>query len=176
VVQNARVGGNPLPRQSFPNDQERGAVALNVTVPVYTGGRTTAARRQAAAVYDTQIAFYEGTVRNVTQETRALHVRVLSEVARTRARAQAVTSTRSALDAAEVGYTVGTRNVVDVLRAQQDFFSAVRDYENSILDYVINLVRLKRQAGTLSPQDVYDLNRWLAEADASSSGLRHPDS
>jgi outer membrane protein len=170
VAQQARVGGSALPRQTFPSDQERGAVALNVTVPVYTGGRTTAARRQAEAVHDTQIAVFEGTVRNVTQETRAVHLRVLSDVARTRARAQAVTSTRSALDAAEVGYEVGTRNVVDVLRAQQDHFSAIRDYENSILDYVINLVRLKRQAGTLSPQDVYDLNRWLAEAaDASSS-------
>jgi outer membrane protein len=151
-------------RQQFPTEQERGAISLNVTVPVYTGGRTTASRRQAAAFHDTQIAFFEGTVRNVTQETRASHVRVLSDVARTRARAQAVTSTRSALDAAEVGYTVGTRNVVDVLRAQQDYFSALRDYENSILDYVVNMVRLKRQAGTLSPDDVYELNRWLAEA------------
>jgi outer membrane protein len=170
VVQDARVNNIPVPRQSFPTEQERGVVALNLTVPMYTGGRTTATRRQAAARHDTQIAFFQGTVRNVTQETRASHVRVLSDVARTRARAQAVTSTRSALDAAEVGYTVGTRNVVDVLRAQQDFFSAVRDYENSILDYVINLVRLKRQAGTLTPQDVYDLNRWLAEAaDRASS-------
>jgi outer membrane protein len=168
VVQDNLVSG--LRQPPFPTEQERGAIALNVTVPVFTGGRTSATRRQAAAIHDTQIAFFEGTVRNVTQETRASHVRVRSDVARTRARAQAVTSTRSALDAAEVGYSVGTRNVVDVLRAQQDFFSAVRDYENSILDYVINLVVLKRQAGTLTPQDIYDLNRWLAEAanDASS--------
>ncbi|MFU8817116.1 MAG: TolC family outer membrane protein [Pseudomonadales bacterium] len=168
VVQDNLVSGV---RSDFPTTQERGVVALNVTVPVFTGGRTSAARRQAVARHDTQIAAYQGTVRTVTQETRASHVRVLSDVARTRARAQAVTSTRSALEAAEVGYNVGTRNVVDVLRAQQDFFSAVRDYENSILDYVVNLVRLKRQAGTLSPEDVYELNRWLAQAkEAEESG------
>lgn len=164
VVQDNLVSGV---RSDFPTAQERGVVALNLTVPVFTGGRTSAAQRQAVARHDTQIAAYQGTVRSVTQETRASHVRVLSDVARTRARAQAVTSTRSALEAAEVGYNVGTRNVVDVLRAQQEFFSAVRDHENSIHDYVVNLVRLKRQAGTLSPEDVYELNRWLAEGAAA---------
>ena len=149
--------------QSFPNDQKRGVVSVNVTVPLFTGGFTSASRRQAAARYDTQVAGYEGTVRVVTQETRALHIQVLSDVARSRARDQAVTSTRSALEAAEVGYNVGTRNVVDVLDAQREFFSAVRDYENSIVDYVVDLVRLKRLAGTLSPEDVYELNRWLEE-------------
>ncbi len=148
---------------SFPNDQEFGIVSLNVTLPLYTGGFTSANRRQAAARYEAQLAGYEGTVRTVTQETRASHIQVLSDVARTRARAQAVTSTRSALEAAEVGYDVGTRNVVDVLQAQQAYFSAVRDYENSIIDYVVDLAVLKRLSGTLSPEDVYELNQWLAE-------------
>lgn len=155
----------------FPNEEERGVVALNLTVPIFTGGFTSATRRQAGARYDSRIASYQGTLRTVTQETRASHIQVLSDVARTRARAQAVTSTRSALEAAEVGYEVGTRNVVDVLRAQQEFFSAVRDYENSIIDYVVDLVRLKRLAGTLTPDDVYELNQWLEQpGDPTLSG------
>lgn len=156
----------------FPSDEDRGVVALNLTVPVFTGGFTSATRRQAAARYDSQIANFQGTVRTITQETRASHIQVLSDVARSKARAQAVTSTRSALEAAEVGYSVGTRNVVDVLNAQQNFFSAVRDYENSIIDYVIDLARLKRLAGTLSPEDVYELNQWLEQApDPTLTGL-----
>ncbi len=162
---------------SFPNDQEFGVVSLNVTLPLYTGGFTSANRRQAAARYEAQLAGYEGTVRTVTQETRASHIQVLSDVARTRARAQAVTSTRSALEAAEVGYDVGTRNVVDVLQAQQAYFSAVRDYENSIIDYVVDLAVLKRLSGTLSPEDVYELNQWLAkppEPTLSGTSSRRP--
>jgi outer membrane protein len=154
------IGGD---ESRFPDNEERGIVALSVTVPLFTGGFTSATRRQAAARHDTQVAGYQGTVRTVTQETRASHILVLSDVARTHARAQAVTSTRSALEAAEVGYDVGTRNVVDVLRAQQEFFSAVRDFENSKVDYVVDLARLKRLAGTLSPEDVYELNQQLAE-------------
>lgn len=168
VVREDLVGGTTT---RFPNEEERGVVALNLTVPIFSGGFTSATRRQAGARYDSRIAGYQGTLRTVTQETRASHIQVLSDVARTRARAQAVTSTRSALEAAEVGYEVGTRNVVDVLRAQQEFFSAVRDYENSIIDYVVDLVRLKRLAGTLTPEDVYELNQWLEQpGDPTLSG------
>lgn len=150
-------------RPEYPNDQERTAVALNLTVPLYAGGFISANRRQSAAIYDAQRAGYDNTVRTVTQETRALHIRVVSDVATSAARAQAVISTKSALEAAEVGYEVGTRNVVDVLNAQREYFSALRDYENSIVDYVQDQFLLKRLAGTLSPADIYDLNRWLVQ-------------
>jgi outer membrane protein len=148
-------------RPEYPNDQERTAIALNLTVPIYSGGFISANRRQALAFYDAQRAGYDDTVRTVTQETRALHIRVVADVATYAARAQAVTSTKSALEAAEVGYEVGTRNVVDVLNAQREYFSAIRDYANSIVDYVQDLILLKRVAGTLNPGDIYELNRWL---------------
>lgn len=150
-------------RPEFPNNQERTAVALNLFMPLYSGGFISANRRQAEAIFDAQRSTYDNTVRTVTQETRALHIRVVADVATTAARAQAVTSTKSALEAAEVGYEVGTRNVVDVLNAQREFFSAVRDYDNSIVDYVQDLFLLKRLAGTLSPADIYELNRWLVQ-------------
>ncbi|MEX2489017.1 MAG: TolC family outer membrane protein [Pseudomonadales bacterium] len=148
-------------RADFPSDQSQDVIAINVTMPLFSGGRTSAQRRQAVARHETQTAFYQGTIRQVTQETRASYTRVASDVSRSRARARAVTSAESALEAAELGYEVGTRNVVDVLNAQQAYFSAVRDYDNSILDYVVSLTRLKRLAGTLSPQDIYELNEWL---------------
>lgn len=146
---------------SFPNDGNQSVIALSLSVPIYTGGATSSARRQAAARHETQVAFYEGTIRQVTQETRAFFTRVASDVSRIRARQRAVTSAESALEAAELGYEVGTRNVVDVLNAQQAYYSAIRDYDNSILDYVISLTQLKRLAGTLGPQDIYELNNWL---------------
>lgn len=158
ITQRDLISGN---RASFPSDQTQDVIAINLSVPVFSGGRTSAQRRQAVARHETQTAFYQGTIRQVTQETRALFTRVASDVSRSRARARAVTSAESALEAAELGYEVGTRNVVDVLNAQQNYFSAVRDYDNSILDYVVSLTQLKRLAGTLSPQDIYELNEWL---------------
>jgi hypothetical protein len=67
----------------------------------------------------------ETTRRQVRQQTRAFYINVKRDVARTRARAQAIKSTQAALDAAQTGYEVGTRNVVDVLIAQRAVYSAL---------------------------------------------------
>ncbi len=155
-------------KTGFPSDQTRDTITLSLSAPLFTGGRTSASRRQAAAVHETQIAFYEGTIRQVTQQTRALFTQVSSTVSQSKARARSVTSAKSALEAAEIGYEVGTRNVVDVLNAQQTYFSAVRDFDNSILDYVINVIQLKRLSGTLSPKDIYELNEWLIPPEAAA--------
>lgn len=171
-IQNNLIDGTS---RTFPSDSVRDTISISLSVPLFTGGATSASRRRAAAVHETQTAFYQGTIRQVTQQTRALFTRVSSDVSRSRARARAVTSTASALEAAEKGYEVGTRNVVDVLNAQQVYFSAIRDYDTSILDYVVSVVRLKRVAGTLSPADIYELNDWLRpvekEAEEPSPGV-----
>ena len=70
-------------------------------------------------------------------------------------------SFRSALDATQAGYEVGTRNIVDVLNQQNILSTAERDYANSRYDYIINRMRLKEQAGLLSPADVYRLDEYL---------------
>jgi outer membrane protein len=52
---------------------------------------------------------------------------------------------------------------VEVLDAERAYYVALRDYANARYDYVINTLQLKQAAGTLSPQDLIDLNNWLSE-------------
>ena len=76
-------------------------------------------------------------------------------------RDRSIRSAQSALDATEAGYDVGTRNIVDVLNAQNLLFTSLRDYANARYDYVVNLLRLKENAGNLSPDDVARLDSAL---------------
>lgn len=145
----------------FENDTDQ--VSVTVSMPIFTGGAISSRRRQAYAQYDGSTQQVERTRREVTQLTRAQYINVKRDVARTQARAQAIVSTQSALEAAQTGYEVGTRNVVDVLIAQRQVFSAIRDHANSIIDFVQDVVALKRQAGILTPSDILELNRWLVE-------------
>ncbi|MCC5887864.1 MAG: TolC family outer membrane protein [Gammaproteobacteria bacterium] len=160
VLSGDMAGGPP---DRFPADGKDTTLSVNVSVPVFAGGAISANRRRAAARHDSQVQLYDATVRQVTQNTRALHISVRRNVARTRARAQAIVSARSALEAAETGYEVGTRNIVDVLDAQRLLFSAIRDEANSTIDFVLDVINLKRQAGLLTPADLLVLNRWLEE-------------
>ena len=156
----------------FTRDQDVDSITLSVTVPVFSGGRISAQRRQAYARLDGSTYDYERTRRAITQQTRAFYINVKRDVARTQARARAIASTQSALEAAQVGYEVGTRNVVDVLNAQRAVFSAIRDHSNSIVDFVQDVVQLKRQAGILTPADVLELDRWLRKPSAPTASVR----
>jgi len=145
-----------------PDDSvETNSWQIRLDLPLYSGGAISANRRKAAQEF---IAARENRIklsRNVVTQTRSRHMTVLSDVSRVAARRQAIVSSRSALDATQAGYEVGTRNVVDVLNAQNTLFSAERDYANSRYDYIVNMLRLKEQAGLLSPEDVYRLDSFL---------------
>ena len=101
------------------------------------------------------------TRRDAVQNIRNAYRSVQTDVVTVAARQQAIVSATSALEAVEVGAEVGTRNTVDVVLAQRTLYQALRDYANARYTYVINTLNLKRSAGTLSPQDIVELNNWL---------------
>ncbi len=155
-----RIPGGPR-FFNFPRNANQGSLSLNLTMPLFAGGGISATRRQAYAEYTRTEAEYLGAVRSTVQNTRAEYINVVTAVARTQANRQAVVSSRASLQATEAGYEVGTRNIVDLLIALRAFYAAVRDYANARLDYVLATLRLKRLAGTLSPEDMRALNLWL---------------
>ncbi|MEJ2532699.1 MAG: TolC family outer membrane protein [Halioglobus sp.] len=135
---------------------------IRLDLPLYSGGAISAERRRAAQEFNAARENRINLARNTVTNTRSLHMTVVSDVARVAARKQSIVSSKSALDATQAGYEVGTRNVVDVLNAQNTLFAAQRDYYNSRYDYIINMLRLKEQAGLLSPEDIYNLDSYLA--------------
>mgnify|MGYP000107719350 CR=1 FL=1 len=52
-------------------------------------------------------------------------------------------------------------NIVDVLDAQRQLYSSVRNYNDARYDYILNNLRLKQAAGTLAPSDLEALSRFL---------------
>ena len=65
------------------------------------------------------------------------------------------------MEATEIGYQVGTRNIVDVHDSQRQLYNSVRDYNNSRYDYILDNLRLKQAAGTLNPGDLQALSQYL---------------
>ncbi len=142
-------------------DQENTTFQVRVDMPLYTGGALSAQRRAAQQTANGARENHIALQRNTIMNTRSLHLTVNTDVARVAARRQGITSSQSALDATQAGYEVGTRNIVDVLNAQNALFTAQRDYANSRYEYVLNTLRLKQQAGQLSPADINQLDAWL---------------
>jgi len=159
---NDRLGfsnsGNP-PR--FGGDVEQRAIGLQLNIPLYSGGLTSSQVREAYQRVEQSEQLRESLRRQVVQNTRNLHRAVNTDVETVQARKQSIISNQSALEATEIGYQVGTRNIVDVLDAQRQLYSSVRNYNNARYDYIINNLRLKQVAGTLSPADLEALEQYL---------------
>jgi outer membrane protein len=147
--------------QNFHGSVEQRTIGLQVNIPIYSGGLTSSQVREAYARLNQNEQQREGLRRQVVENTRNLHRAVNTDVEQVQARKQSIISNQSALEATEIGYQVGTRNIVDVLDAQRQLYASVRDYNNTRYDYILDNLRLKQAAGTLSPGDLQDLSRYL---------------
>ncbi len=143
------------------------AVGLNLNIPIYTGGATNASTRKAAYEHQAAVESLNGIQRAITQKIRALHIASLTRMQQVNALKQSIISSQSALDAIQAGYDVGTRNIVDVLSAQRNLYTAKRDFANARFDYIVSLFELKKAAGTLTPADISALNEWTTTESAT---------
>lgn len=134
---------------------------LELSMPIFSGGATSSKVRESGYRLEESQQTVDLTLRQTTTNARNLYRTVNTDVDRIEARCQGIVSARSALKATESGYEVGTRNIVDVLNAQQVLYSAQRDYFNARYDFIINTLKLKQTAGTLSPEDLQALNDWM---------------
>ncbi|MBO6558141.1 MAG: TolC family outer membrane protein [Pseudomonadales bacterium] len=147
---------------SFLGDKiDQTSAILSMNVPIYQGGGVRS--QVKAAGYDLEAAQKNMDLiqRQVVENTRNLYIAINTDVARVRARLRGIESSQSALDATQTGYEVGTRNIVDVLNAQRNLFLSQFQYASARHLYVLDTLRLKQIVGTLSPQDLYDLNQFI---------------
>lgn len=144
-----------------PTDSTVTAIGVKISMPLLAGGSLYGQSKQSALNFAAADYQLETQRRDVKQNIRSLFRQVQTDTLNIKARKQAITSAQSALEATQTGYKVGTRNIVEVLNAQKNLFSAQRDYANARYDYIINLLNLKFYAGTLNEGDIQTLNGWL---------------
>lgn len=157
-----RVGGSPI---ASPADQSQidDSIGIQVTVPIYSGGATSSRVRQRVYLHRAARERLERTARETERATRDAYLGVISEISRVRALRQALESSRTALQATEAGFEVGTRTTVDVLDARRMLFEAQTDYSRSRYDYILNVLQLQLATGTLNGADLEEINELLEE-------------
>jgi outer membrane protein len=136
-------------------------VGLQLNVPLYQGGLVSARAEEAAHRFDAAQQELEASRRQIERTTRAAYLGVAGGAAKVTALLQAVTASESALAAKTEGFAAGVNTNLEVLDASRDLFRAKRDLAGARYDYLLNLLRLKQAAGTLSENDLAQINGWL---------------
>jgi outer membrane protein len=161
----ANYGDTVFSNYNSGNDNnENSSIALVLNMPLYSGGATQAGVRQVRHQLAQAEHQLTSAKRQAKMETRTELINLTTNIQTVESLKQNIVSRESALEATREGYKVGTRNIVEVLDAERNYFTALRDYANARFDFVESSLRIKQATGTLSVKDLEELNTWLSPA------------
>ncbi len=156
-TQNYANGG----QNGFGNDTSNANIGLQLEMPLYQGGAISSRARQAVLNKQRALDDIEVARRATELETQRAYLNLSTTIAQVKALEQALVSSQSQLESTKLGYEVGVRTSVDVLNAQQQYYSAKRDLLQARYNYLVNIIRLKTASGLVSEADLLDINQQL---------------
>lgn len=138
---------------------DRGSFGVQLSMPLFQGGSTQARINQAEYRVKLSEQDLESMQREVKKEVRNSYRGVMSELSRIKALAAAVKASEQAVKAARFGLKQGTRTMVDVLSEQRFLYASKVDYAQARYIYLLNGVKLKKWASSLTLQDLQAIDK-----------------
>ena len=139
-----------------------GSIGLEVNIPLYSGGGTSALARQASANSYKALDELDATRQEVITGTTREYRGVQSGAQRIRALEKAVVSNERSLASTRKGFKEGgTSTNSDVLNAEELLFVARHDLFEAKLRYLMSRLRLASSVGSLGDDDIDHINDYL---------------
>ena len=143
------------------NSTDSSYIGLNVTIPLFAGGRNRAGVSEARSQYSIAQNELRQIQLEIVERTRLAFLQAKSSELQIHAAERLAESAALSYTAMQRGFELGTVNSVDVLNALRDRFAAERDLQRARYDHIRYNLLLKREAGILSADDLLDVGNWL---------------
>jgi outer membrane protein len=154
---------NGTPNSYQPNNSNvyNNTIALQMNIPLVSGGYASSVIRQNAALVDTAKANFDNARRIAAQNTRAAFTGFYGGLATVKAFEAAERSTSSALESSKLGFQVGTLINIDVLIALDSVINTRSQLQQARYNTILNAIKLKAHAAALTDQDLIAINTLL---------------
>lgn len=154
---------NGTPNSYQPNNTNvyNNTIALQMNIPLVSGGYASSVIRQNAALVDTAKANFDNARRTAAQNTRAAFTGFYGGLATVKAFEAAERSTSSALESSKLGFQVGTLINIDVLIALDSVINTRSQLQQARYNTILNAIKLKAHAAALTDQDLIAINTLL---------------
>ena len=139
------------------------SIGVKLNMPIFSGFATDSRIKETIALEDKARNDLETARRAAAQSARQSYVGVVSGLAQVKALEAAEISSQSALDSTKLGYQVGVRINIDVLNAQQKLSNTRQSLAKARYDSIVNGLRLKAAASSLSEADLNEVNALLTQ-------------
>lgn len=143
-------------------DNQNTSVGITLNVPLYRGGATSS--QVSEARFNSQAANI--SVRDAREQAR-LDARVQAQnlqrgYSLVAALREAVKSSEAFLEAAEEGYRVGLRNLIDVVTARANLFDAQSNLAEALHNLLLTQLRLQNTLGELNVDHLRNIDQLLS--------------
>ncbi|MES2999401.1 MAG: TolC family outer membrane protein [Pseudomonadota bacterium] len=137
------------------------SIGVQLNVPIFAGGYVSSQTRQAVADLERAEQALEATRRDLNLRVEKEYRGVTEGVLRVKALEQAVRSAEVTVESNRRSYQGGSRTLVDILNAEQQRVTAMRDLAQARYLYMTSHVRLRALVGQADTAAIADLNGWL---------------
>ncbi|HSH90003.1 MAG TPA: TolC family outer membrane protein [Ramlibacter sp.] len=140
---------------------ENKSIGLQLNVPLFAGGLVSSQSRQALADIERAEQALEATRRDLNLRVEKEYRGVTEGTLSIRALEQAVRSAETMVVSNRRSFEGGARTLVDVLNAEEQRVTALRDLANARYLYLISRIRLKALSGVADEEAIAELSSWL---------------
>lgn len=150
-------------QNSRSNQTQTQVAALNLTVPIFSGGSTMYRVSEAQSKLAISQEQNEAKLRALIKETSEAFTLSNANARRIKASEKALQSASKSHEAMQSGFKYGVKTMGDVLTAQQVEFKAKRDLARAKYNYILNKVHFLKAIGTINEDNLIELNDWLVD-------------
>ncbi|WP_257293524.1 TolC family outer membrane protein [Endozoicomonas sp. YOMI1] len=136
-------------------------VLFQMSMPLYSGGAVSSKVRESINRHYKAQDELELALRQVARETQAAYTGVVSSISKVNALQKSVETYEKAAEVKRTAFESGVISSGSVLDSERELFIARSDFSAARYDYLMNHLRLKRAAGSLSEADIVGINRLL---------------
>ena len=130
-------------------------------MPIFSGGYISAKVKESQARLEQTKKEYENAFLDNVQKLTEAFLGIKGSIVRINMLLTAIRSASTSLDSNKKGLIAGVRTIVDVLNTERELHDVRGRLLQARYDYIMNMLKLKFYAGTLSEEDVLMINQWL---------------
>lgn len=150
--------------KTYSNNKWEWSAGVQLNMNLYNGNTNNAQVAKTRSEENLKYQNYQIAKQQQSVELNRTFYQILASIAEYQGLYAADQSARTALSANQLGYQVGMRTNIDVLEAQTKVYEANRDKLIAWYDSWKNYIKLNQIAGTLTPQQLIEIDNLLRQA------------
>jgi outer membrane protein len=148
---------------SFLSSYTLASAGIQVSIPIFSGGGISSQTRAAMENYVAATHSLDAAKRQTNIDVQNAYWQVINGISLVNASTKALQSAKLKLKSDEIAYRLGTRNSINLMNAEKNYYEALQSYNQSRYNYLLGTAQLAFLTNTLDTNFISDLNQNIAQ-------------